>query len=433
MKKHTTDLVRKFRQALKRLFAAAGLPPRRASKFAVEQLEDRALLAAPFFAPVEPSGSVNVQLVPLANVAAGAQEIVTFGVPFTRGSVSQAQLSQVRVLKNGVEIPAFVEQLAPWRSVDDAGIDGQSVRVARIQIPYTFTALSPETITVQWGGPQRTLNRPTMQDPRLEWHTVTGGTFVAADNVEEPDVLPVLPRDYLVKGMFDARTQPTAAAVPETRDDPAVTDTMSFPGYTEYDYAQKNFFYTIINQNGTTPIDYKTQAEPWLYDRSSGMYELYLRSGFATALREAVRNGDLDADHLDANGFFTLKPGDPKYAYNESLAYTYWLLGNNKMLAPISRAVNAYNGTATHWSPSLSFWTERNVGDKLLATEVAYEVTGNATLKTNVQTIVNDLIWHQNGAGGQLPGDRIDGGLYHYGVQHDLSEVSSGSVLIASL
>ena len=121
-------------------------------------------------------------------------------MPFTRGSVSQSQLSQVRVLKNGVEIPAFVEQLTPWRSIDDPSIDGQSVRVARIQIPYTFTALNPETITVQWGGPARTLNRPTLQDPRLEWHTVTSGTFVAADNVEEPDVLPVLPKELPVQG-----------------------------------------------------------------------------------------------------------------------------------------------------------------------------------------------------------------------------------------
>ena len=29
-----------------------------------------------------------------------------------------------------------------------AGIDGQSVRVARIQIPYTFTALAPERVSV---------------------------------------------------------------------------------------------------------------------------------------------------------------------------------------------------------------------------------------------------------------------------------------------
>jgi glucose/arabinose dehydrogenase len=422
-----------FRQALQRLFTRR---PERATKktarLHLETLEDRSLLAASFFAPVEPSGTVNLQLVPLANVTAGTQEVVTFGMPFTRGSVTQAQLSQIRVLKNGVEIPAFVEQLTPWRSIDNPSIDGQSVRVARIQIGYTFTSLAPETITIQWGGPTRTQNRPNFQDPRLEWHTVTSGTFVAADNVEEPDVLPLLPKEYLSKGMLDARTQPTANAVAETRDDPAVMDGMTFNGYDEYDYAQKNFFYTIINQNPGITIDYKTQAEPWLYDRASAMYELYLRSGFGISLREAVRAADFYVDHLNTSGFFTLKAGDAKYAYNESLAYTYWLLGDNKMLAPISTVVSAHSGTASRWNPNLSFWTERNVGYKLLANDIAYEVTGNTTFKTNVQTIVNDLIYHQNGANGQLPANRVDGGLYHFGWQHDASEVDDPNVIIAS-
>ena len=405
---------------------------RRSAQLAVEALEDRALMAASFFAPVEPSGTINLQLVPLANVTTGTQEIVTFGMPFTRGSVTQAGLSNVRILKNGVEIPAYIEQLTPWRSLDNPTIDGQSVRVARIQIGYTFNTLNPETITVQWGGPARTLNRPSLQDPRLEWHTVTSGTFVAADNVEEPDVLPLLPREYLAKGMFDARTLPLANSVAETRDDPAVMDSMTFNGYEEYDYAQKNFFYTIINQNPGITINYKTQAEPWLYDRASAMYGLYLRSGFGTALREAVRNADFYADRLNSSGYFTLSSSDPKYAYNEALAYTYWLLGDNRMLAPISTVVNAHSGTASRWNPNLNFWTERNVGYKLLANTIAYEVTGNTTFKNNVQTIVNDLLWHQNGAGGQLPTNRIDGGLYHEGGQHDASEVGDPNVLIAS-
>src|SRR5262249_46487961 len=171
VKKHTTDLGGRFGKSVKRLFTAGrGRTRRQTSRPAVELLEDRTLLAASFFAPPEPSGSVNVQLVPLANVTPGAQEIVTFGLPFTRGSVSQAQLSQVRVLKNGVEVPAFVEQLTPWRSIDDAGIDGRSVRVARIQIPYTFTTLRPESITVQWGGPARPLNVTTFHDPPLPTH-----------------------------------------------------------------------------------------------------------------------------------------------------------------------------------------------------------------------------------------------------------------------
>src|SRR5262249_48594858 len=171
------------------------------------------------------------------------------------------------------------------------------------------------------------------------------------------------------------QTTPTNSSVAETRDNPAVMDTTPFTGYNEYDSAEKNFFYTVINQNGTTPIAYKTDPEPWLYDRSAGMFELYFRSGFATALQQAIQSTDFYVDHLDSNGFFTLKPGDPKYSYNEALAYTYWLLGDNSMLAPISTVTHAFDGTQTHWTPDLSFFTERNSGDKLLATDIAYEVT----------------------------------------------------------
>src|SRR6476661_4548676 len=130
-KQNTSKRFGNLRNSFGRFFASGtsrSAPP--TAKLGIEQLETRHLLAAQFFAPAEPAGSVNVQLVPLANVAAGTQEIVTFGVPFTRGSVNQAQLGQVRVLKNGLEIPAFVEQLTPWRSIDDPAIDGQSVRVA---------------------------------------------------------------------------------------------------------------------------------------------------------------------------------------------------------------------------------------------------------------------------------------------------------------
>jgi hypothetical protein len=423
----------KFRKSIKRFFTSQPRTHRKRSyQPAIDLMERRDLPAASFLAPAQVAGTVAVQLDPLANVTPGVQQIVTFGVPFTRGSVTDAQLAQVRVLKNGVEIPAFVQDLTPWRSIDDPAIDGQSVRVARIQITYTFSSLNPETITVQWGGPARTLNVNSMQDPRVSWHLVTSGTFVAADNVQEPNVLPVLPASYLALGMLDSQTTPDNASVGPTRDNPAVMNSTTFTGFNEYDSAEKNFFYTIINQNGSTPIDYKTDPEPWLYDRSSAMYQLYMRSGFATALQEAIRSTDFYVNHLGSDGFFDLKPGDPKYAYNESLAYTYWLLGDNRMLTPITTVTQAFDGTQTHWSPNLSFFTERNSGDKLLANEMAFEVTGNATFKSNVKTIVGDFIWHQNGAGGQLPATRVDGGLYHLGFQHDLDEVTSADVLVAS-
>src|SRR4029079_3215937 len=80
-----------------------------------------------FQAPAQPSGSIQVKLYPTEGVATGVAKRVTFGVPFTRGSVTPADLSKIRVLKAGAEIPAYVQMLAPWRHVSDPSIDGQSV------------------------------------------------------------------------------------------------------------------------------------------------------------------------------------------------------------------------------------------------------------------------------------------------------------------
>src|SRR4029450_8048645 len=87
----------------------------------------------PFQAPAQTSGTVAVKLYPTEGVATGVATRVTFGVPFTRGSLSPADVATVRVLKAGVEVPAFVQALAPWRHVSDPSIDGQSIRVVRIQ------------------------------------------------------------------------------------------------------------------------------------------------------------------------------------------------------------------------------------------------------------------------------------------------------------
>ena len=42
----------------------------------------------PFHSPAETSGSIQVKLHPTENVATGTNQLVTFGVPFPRGSVT---------------------------------------------------------------------------------------------------------------------------------------------------------------------------------------------------------------------------------------------------------------------------------------------------------------------------------------------------------
>lgn len=399
-----------------------------------------------FHAPAEGAGSIAVRLYPTENVTTGAATLVTFGVPFTRGSLTVAQLSTVRVLEGNNEISAFVEQLTPWRHATNAALDGASVRVARIQIRHTFATGFPnfETVTVEWGVRNRTRNVATLTNPRAAWHLVTTGSFEAADNVFEPDVYAVLPKEHLSNGALKAaRMDPFDPAVAEGRDDPEVLDaTEHYDGFLELDRASKNNLFTVVNEDDPRVTDefdcpYKTDFEPWLYDRAAAMFVVAMRSGTLKPLREAVRNAEFYRARLwpagtnppNAVGLFMLKDPDPfgsgggnsaMYSYAESLAYSHWMTGDDAVLDAIPWVVSAHelNDEPTRWSPALSSWTERHTAFRLLANTVAYEVFGDAEYRDRMLSQSADFIWHQNGADGQLPANRVDGGLYHFGGQH---------------
>ncbi|BCU75892.1 Ig-like domain-containing protein [Luteolibacter sp. LG18] len=403
----------------------------------------------PFHAPAQATGSMEVTLRPMENVMPGTSRLVTFGVPFPRGSITAAQLSTLRVLRNGVEIPAFVEQLTPWRHLTNSAIDGQSVRVARVQIHHSFAAAYPagETITVEWGGAARTQNVAALADPQGGWHLVTSGTFVAADGVMEPDVYALLPKAVLSQGVLGLRrTEPFKDSIPETRDAPEAMDAIEhWPGYEEADRSFKNNFYTNINEDDPLVsgyesgqlVDCKHESEPWLYDRASTFFQLHVKTGFLRPLREAVRATQFYRSQLYGNakadpyrGIFRLKAPDDSslgaggnttmYSYAECFAYDHWFTGNPLDLEPV-RWVAATHDALTEpsrWTPQLGEWTERHTAFRTLADLVAFELTGETGFRQKVLGQIADYLRHQNGADGLIPADRLDGGLYHYGAQH---------------
>ncbi len=400
-----------------------------------------------FFAPAEPRGSSVVTLHPTEAVTAGGPVLVTFGMPFTRGSITRDGLATVRVLDSGgSEIPAYVGQTVPWRHLTDTSVDGASVRIALVQFEYVFSGRSPspQTVTVAWGGTERMRTRAAKTDPRSAWHLVTGGSFEAGDGVWEPDVYAVPPKELLCRGAVrPARMLPLGDDVPAGREDPSGIDIdRDWPGWSVEEHARHNFFFTITNDGDPrTARDnlcpYKTHYEPWLYDRASAMFMLYLRSGNVRALREAVRNTQYYRSLLHDDtvrperftGLFRLKTPETEgypsgngamYAYNECLAYAWWLTGDDTMAEPVEWVVSAHemNDEPTRWDPSLDFWTERHTALRLLANTVAFEITGKDDYRRNIIRQYNDFIWHQDGAGGALPEDRVDGALWHYGGQH---------------
>lgn len=384
-----------------------------------------------FFAPAAPQGQVVVALHPTEVVAPLAVTRVTFGLPLPRGSLTQAGLASVKVLRDNVEIPAHVAQLVPWRHRTSAGIDGQSVRIAVIQINVAFAQGYPSSsnVTVQWGGTARTLDLPALLDPRAAWHLVTTGSFQSSDNVFEPDVYAVLPRTWMAQGLYTSmRSTPFDPANTNVRDDPSAMDAIAhWPGYQESERAFKNNFYTIINQDPSTtgtPVPYRTSATPWLYDRAAAMFRLYFRSGSFAALREGVRHAQFYAGRQDVNGFFTLTgaANDSKYAYNEHLAYAWWTTGDPQMPEKIARTVLAQANFPAQWSLGSSFWTERHAAFKLLASVIAYEALGGNTYRDSVEQLLGYYRAHQDGASGQVPSPRVDGGLYTTGQQRDPDE-----------
>ena len=96
-------------QIHKQTSALSFMPVLKVLLFLLIALSSQAQLQ-PFFAPVQPAGTMSLKLHPMENVTAGSPALVTFGVPFTRGSMSAAGLATLRVLHNGVEVPAFRKQ-----------------------------------------------------------------------------------------------------------------------------------------------------------------------------------------------------------------------------------------------------------------------------------------------------------------------------------
>lgn len=379
----------------------------------------------PFFAPPQYSGSIQVKLVPTEAVSPGTATLVTFGFPFPRGSVTVAGLSKVRILKNGSEISAYVNQLTPWRHIYNTNIDGQSVRVARIQISYTFSSTNPENITVEWGLNDRTKNISSLTSVRNGWHKVTSGTFrnpPSGHSVYEPNIYAVLPKAYMCLGLLREPMKPMDNVVGEVQDSGEDMQNYNFTGYQKYDFMSKNLFYTYAQNNFANMY---TATEPWLYDRSASMFVLYFRSGFFTALREAVRNGVFYSTYIE-DGRWTPLVDDDKYQYPECLAYIHWITGDDEIVSQIVDMANSMT-TRTAYTTSGGF-TERHPAYKLLGNLLAYEVSGNTTVKNKAKTIIQDFLNWQNGAGGVIPTPRIDGGLWHKGNQHDsyCEEITNG-------
>lgn len=97
---------------------------------------------------IEASGFIDIELVPQEGFTGSIP--VAFGVPMPRGFL--ASLDNCRIeTTGGTEIATDVAELARWRHLTDAAIDGASIRSVFVVFNRTFSAGANQTVRFRWG------------------------------------------------------------------------------------------------------------------------------------------------------------------------------------------------------------------------------------------------------------------------------------------
>src|ERR1043166_7637519 len=194
------------------------------------------LVAVPFLRHTTWAKSSGVSVTLDGRAEKLGNEIVSFGLPLPFDFLRDAR--KVRVVdKRGVEAPAAVRSLEPWRI---GGRDG-SIRSLLIQFRADFSKQKTQRVTVSFDA------RP---------HTARA-EFLPVSYQKAPRVVAVLPADWLCASGIVGPQTPAASSGEYSRYDRFVEK--NFPGSLAY-------------------LDSQVYHE-WLFDRTSCYYKMYVRTG----------------------------------------------------------------------------------------------------------------------------------------------------------
>jgi len=278
-----------------------------------------------------------------------------------------------------------------------------------VSVEITFASHDPVAIELAWGvAPEATLPAPA--DPRADWVAVPAGDYPAG-TVREPPVYATFTPEWLSACLIHSRSTTVGA------DDSIAWIDRSLLGSA----------HTAINDvpdSVVELINYTTDYEPWLFDRTMTFYGVYQRTGDVAWLRQAHRSAQFYLGQVGPTGYFILKGEDDlKYSYGRSLLVDYIFTGDPALLDGINRIAAA----GRQWDPTYdldtNFWTERHQTYALLAALSAWEATGEPTHATRAGRIAevsfalatdpvgswpdNDCMLHgmtaHEGAGGDVP------------------------------
>ena len=232
--------------------------------------------------------------------------------------------------------------------------------------------------------------------------------------ISEPPVYASFPPAWLLTCLFRSRTD----AIDADADQSWMDDSLM------------GFANTAVNDvpsEVTELIDYTTQYEPWLFDRSMTLFDTYLRTGEVTWLRHAHRSAQFYMSHIDQAGFFDLKGGtDLKYSYGRSLLTDFIFTGDPALIDTIKRIASAGETWNPVYTINSNFWTERHQTYALMAAVSAWEATGDVRHANRAKAIAQasfDMALHP------VQGWHADGCMLHGMTAH---EGAGGDVPICS-
>ncbi|WP_254063355.1 hypothetical protein [Rhodanobacter sp. L36] len=305
------------------------------------------------------------------NGAIGRDVAVTFGLPFAPGLLKDAR--NVRILdEQNRELPAHVEPTLRWYFKDN------SIRAVKVQL---HADLDGDTRKLHF-----TYDVPATT-PLSDGWDYADGEVQDSNDVTVPGVLATLTAQWMSASLIAGPQQPTSSS--------------------PYD----RYFATQFAWAKALP---SKQGSSWLFDRPTALFQQYVRTGRLDYLAAATESYAFYMSHLRHFGMpgWPLCGGgwslgevnvcDPKYVYIEPILFALGLNGDDSRhdASLVERMMGSWrsggwNYPAGPYDKPEHRFTEREMGLGLLETVSAYEVTGDADYRKDINDRVGWLYDHQ--------------------------------------
>jgi hypothetical protein len=333
---------------------------------------------------VAATGKIPVSLVGNAYAQPGA-ELVSFALPFAPGVLKDAGAIKIQG-PGGKELPVFTQELVRWRLDNKEG----TVRSVLVQFECPVAAGETKKINVQYGAAGKT--RATA--------VPVEDTLVDATGQKGPNIWAVLPASWLCDSWVVGPQLPVRL---NTR-------------LPEYDACAERSFDKQMDALSST------KGANWLFDRTTSIYKMYVRTGQLKYLKAATHCAHYVRNNSSETGTFKLR-NKYMYVYPRAQGIHYMLSGDPRSLALLKRQAKYFDRIATErlvkYVPNTGMWTERNVASGWSGLVYSYEIIGGEDRWKKMAMFAERLYEHQSNPPDGKP---ADGSWRHRWAQHDSSE-----------